>query len=88
MPDPVARQRPARRHDHRRDRRHLGDARQGPDAIRIEIGSGEDAAYPGHGSRRCCIDAFECRVSVGRAQHDAVQLAGHIDVVKITPLPG
>jgi len=34
-------------HDQRRDCRHLGDARQRADAVRIEIGRGEDAPHPG-----------------------------------------
>src|SRR5262249_13624035 len=63
-------------------------ARQGPDAVRIEIGGDEGAAYPAHGSRRCGIDPFDRRMPVRRAQHDAVQLAGHSDVVEIASLPG
>ncbi len=59
-----------------------------PDAVRIEIGGGEDAMHPGHRAGGRGIDAFDHRMSVGRAQHDAVQLAGHSDVIDIAPLPG
>ena len=88
MANPVVRQGPARRHDDRRDRCHLGDARQRADAVRIEIGSGEDAAHPGHRAGGRGIDAVDRGVSVWRAQHNAVQLAGHVDVIDKAPLSG
>src|SRR6516164_11742156 len=46
MTNPVARQCASRRHDHRRNRRHPGDARQCPDTAGIEIGGGENAMLP------------------------------------------
>jgi hypothetical protein len=64
MTNPVARQCPARRHDHRRDRRHLSDAWQCPDTVGIEIGSGENAMNPGHRPGGRGIDAFDRRMSV------------------------
>jgi len=65
MANPVARQRPARRHDHRRDRRHPGDAWQRPDAVGIEIRSGENAMHPRHRAGDRGVDAFYQRMSVG-----------------------
>jgi hypothetical protein len=88
MADPVARQGAARRHDDRRDRRNLRDAWQRPDAVGIEIGSGEDAPHPRHRDGGRGVDAVDRGMSVRRAQHDAVQLTGHVDVIDITPLPG
>jgi hypothetical protein len=86
--NPVARQGAARWDDHRRDGRHPGDARQWADAVGIEIGGGEDTTHVGHRAGDRGIDAFYRRMSVRRAQHDGVQLAGHIDVVDIATLPG
>jgi len=86
--DPVARQGPARRHDHWRDCRHLGDARQGADAVRLEIGRGENAPHPRHRPRSRGIDAVYRGVSVRRAQHNPVQLIGHVDVIDIAAAPG
>ena len=88
MSNPAARQRPARRRDHRRDRRHPGNARQRPDAVGVEIASGENAMHPEHRAGGRGIDAFYRRMPVGRAQHETVQLTGHSDVVDIAPLPG
>ena len=88
MTYPVARQRRARRHDHRRDRRHLGDARQWPDTVGVEIGSGEHRMHPGKSAGGRRIDVLDYRMSGGRAQHDAVQLAGHGEVIDIAPLSG
>ena len=88
MTNPVARQCPARRHDDRRDRRHLSDARQRPDAVCIEIGSGEDALDPWHRAGGRGIDSFDRSMSVRRTQHDAMQLSGQGHVIDITPLAG
>ncbi len=88
MTNPVLRQGPARRHDHRRDGRHLGDARQRPDAVRLEIGSGKDAAHPRHRAGGRGIDPLDRSMSVRRAQHNAVQLTGQVYVIDIMPLPG
>jgi hypothetical protein len=88
MTSPVARQCPSRRHDHRRYRRHPGDARQRPDAVGIEIGSSENAAHPGHRARCRGVDAFDQRMSVGRTQRNAMQLTWRGNVIDITPLPG
>ena len=85
---PGKRQCTARRRDDRRDRGHLGDARQGADAVGLEIGGGEDAAHPRHRAGRRGIDAVDRGMSVGRAQHDGVELTGHADVVDIAPVPG
>jgi hypothetical protein len=57
-------------------------------AAMIEIGSGENAIHPGHCAGSRGVDAFDQCMPVWRAQHDAVQLAGHSDVVHIAPLPG
>ena len=57
------------------------------DPVGIEIGSGENAAHPGHRASDCGIDAFYERMPVWRAQHDAVQLVGKIDVIDIAPVP-
>ena len=43
--------------------------------------------HPGQRAGGCGIDASDQRVSVRRAQHDAVQLTGHSDVIDIAPLP-
>jgi len=64
MTNPIARQCPTRRHDHRRHCRHPGDAGQCPDAIGVEIGSGEHTMHPRHRARRRSIDAFDHRMPV------------------------
>jgi len=88
MTNPAARQCPARWHDHRRHRCDPSDAWQRPDPIGIEIGSGENAAHPGHRTGGRGIDAFDNRMPVGRAKHDAVQLSEQRVVIHISSLPG
>ena len=68
MPHPVARQRRARRHDHRRDGRDLRDAGQRSDPVGVEIGGGEDAAHSRHRARGGGVDAVDQRMRVRRAQ--------------------
>lgn len=74
-------ERRARRHDHRLDARHLGDARQRADALGRQVGGGEDAADAGERARRRGIDRRDLRMAVRRAQHDAVELARRVDVL-------
>ncbi len=75
MPHPVASQRRARRHDHRRDGRDLRDAGQRADPVGVEIGGGEDAAHARHRARRVGVDAVDQRMRVRRAQ-DTPRAAG------------
>jgi hypothetical protein len=64
VPYPLTRQCRARRHDERRDRRDLGNARQGSDAVCIHIGRGENAADARHRTGTRGIDAFYYCMSV------------------------
>ena len=81
MPHLVGGQREARRHDHRRGRRHLGDARHRAEPLRRQIAGGEDATYPRQGARRTGIDAGNLGMGMRRAQHMAVELARRVDIV-------
>ena len=87
MTHPVARQRPALRHDRGATVATWANARQRHDAARIEIGSGKDAAHPGHCAGGRGIDAVDRSTPVRRAQHDAVQLIRQVYVIDETLLP-
>jgi hypothetical protein len=47
----------------------------------------KNAIHPGHRAGSRGIDAFYQGMSMWRAQHDAVQLAGNVDVIDIASLP-
>ena len=87
MAHPAARQRMARRHDHRRDRRDLGDARQRADPVGVEIGFGEDAAHARHRARGGGVDPSITRMRMRRAQDTARAAGPGGEVLDIAPRP-
>ena len=88
MTHAAARQCMARRHDDRSDRRDLGDAGQRADALGGKIGGGEDAMHTWQRSRRGRIEPGNLGVAVRRAQHDRMQLARRVNVLRAISVPG
>jgi len=86
MTNPVARQCPARRHDHRRDCRHWAMHGNGADVVRIESAAVKTPFTPGI--------ARAATVSMPRSQHAPAASAARcraadraVHVIDITPLP-
>ena len=82
MADALACQRVARRGQQRVEHLHGRYARQRADAVRAQIGLGEDAAHARDQPGRSCVDALDHGMRVRRAQHVRMELAGDGQIVE------
>jgi hypothetical protein len=83
-----ARQRAARRHDHRTHGIHLRDAGKGANALGGQVGLCDYTEHPDGFACTGDIDPFYNGMSMGRAQHTGVDLPGHREIGDISTPAG
>ncbi len=88
MAHPPARQRKARRHDHRIERADLRDAGEGTDTVRPQIGFGKYPENPVAVPRRRGIDLLDRGMGMRRPQHMSMDLPRQIDIVHVPATAG